>query len=158
MLSDPPQLERIDWARKNVSLPLDSRFCSPPCRRSRFTSSLRDSHENVRIFFSLWCASLLLFGGRGTFPCAGRGGGGYDSRTASKLNWSFGLRRSDSNLRIPHYFRATMFRQERIESCDVWFNEATRIANCDYICFRKITRVPVGTRSKSKLDIFIVAA
>lgn len=43
------------------------------------------------------------------------GGGGYHSRTASKLNWSFGLRRSDSNLRIPHYFRATMF-QERIES------------------------------------------
>lgn len=80
-------------------------------RRRRFTSSLRGDSVPSHLFFLL---SFLLSSGRPrAFPCAGRGGG-CDSRVVGKLNWSFDLRRNDSNLRIPHHFRATMPRQERI--------------------------------------------
>lgn len=109
------------------------------------------------ILFLLLSLMFPFSAGRDSFPCAGRGGG-YDSRTASKLNWSFGLRRSDSNLRIPHYFRATMLRQERIESRSVTrFNEAARVYSLP-LFWEKYCRHCIGRNHtlEIELDFFIV--
>lgn len=66
-----------------------------------------------RVSSSLFSFLSACVFGRVRFRVAGRDGG-CDSGAVSKLNWSFGVRRSDSNLRIPYHFRATMPRQERL--------------------------------------------